>query len=227
MLAVLDRLDEAKRELYEDHVPRRLRPLRAPLDEAAFRRLRDPAEDLALSVTLGAMAQGLAPPMHTHQVDGAALAWAAAALGAREGDVPSAWPPLEPYVRLDEERGRLPLRQRLFFAGREAPSFVAPHYALGRAGALTAMIAMLATKPLGARAPAPADVVAWNGSVRLTRARAGLLVCSEPAVAHGLLVAEGAHDEAWALAAFVVSPEHHRLRAWLGVAVGMGADTPA
>ncbi len=227
MLAVLDRLDQAKREIYEDHVPRRLRPLRAPLDDDAWQRVRDPAEDPAASATLGAMARELAPPMDARRVDGAALAWAATALGVREADVPYAWPPLEPYMSLDEERDGLPLRQRLFFAGREAASLVAAQYALGRRGSLPAIEAKRATKPIDGLALAPDDLVAWVGSVRRTRARAGLLVCGEPRLAHDVLVAEGLDVDAWELAAFVVSPEHHRLRGRLGIAVGMGADAPA
>jgi hypothetical protein len=52
-------------------------------------------------------------------------------------------------------------------------------------------------------------------------------VCGEPAVAHQLITREST-DEAvlGELALFAVSPEHHRLRAKLGIAIGMSADAP-
>ena len=97
---------------------------------------------------------------------------------------------------------------------------VAPLYALARRSVHDVKAALGAS--------APGDVAAWHRAIRMTRVRAGLLVCGEPVVARGVLLGEGAPaDELAELAAFAVSPEHHRLRAWLGVAVGMGADAPA
>ncbi len=220
VLVVLDELDDTMRDFYEDYVPRRLPVRRAPLDATAWSLLRHPDEDDRLSIALGAMVDTLAPPPESRGFDATVLGWAADSLGAGASGVPRGPTPLDPHANLDTVRDMFMLRERLFFAGREATSFVRPHYALARSSVWKVKEALGAS--------APGDVMAWHRAIRLTRVRAGLLVCGEPVVAHRILVGEGAPEEELAeLAAFAVSPEHHRLRGWLGGAVGMGADVPA
>jgi hypothetical protein len=213
------RLEGTERELYEDYVPRRLPARRGRLDTAAWELLRDRDEDMGLSAMLGAIAEKLAPPMDS-RVDSAVLAWAADALGVRDGAVALVDPALEAHADLDEVRAGYLLRERLFFAGREATALVAPYYALARCD-LRTIKAALGDSAVG-------DIEEWHRSIRRTRLRAGLLVCGEPWVVRTVLRGEGTTDEDLAeLAAFSVSPEHHRLRALIGVAIGMGADALA
>jgi hypothetical protein len=211
-------LDESTVGFYEAHVPRRLAPRRAPLDVAAWMLLRDPREDPNLTASLGARAAGSGLAMDARGIDPAALGWAATALGVGPVVAPHPQKPLEAGADLDEVHELFMLRERLFFAGREATAWVAPHYILGRASVWNAKHA------LGVETPP--EYPAWHRAIRMTRMRAGALACSEPALAYRLLAAEGATDELAELCAFAVSPEHHRLRAILGVAVEAAVPVP-
>lgn len=216
MLFALDALEGDALEMFEDYAPRRLYP-RARLDRASWDALRDPEEDAEGGAIEGARSLPKTPPIEsTRGYDSAALAWAAHALGS-DVKVEVKDPELPPRASLDGMHRMFMLRERLFFAGREATAFFGPHYELRRFPSRELHGAL--------HGKTDRDLQVLHRAMARTRVRAGVLVCGEPHVAHQLLVSEGAgDDELAALAAFVVSPLHHRLRKELGVAIGTGAD---
>jgi hypothetical protein len=216
MLAVLEQIEDDVRELLEDYTPRRL-PVPGRLDASDWELLRDRNEDAAVAPLALLRSVLRAPPIANEPgLDTAALKWAADALGA-EASIAVTDPEIAPRSSLYATHHMFMLRERLFFAGREATSYLGPYYELRRCSLRDV------TKALGAQAQG--DVGAWHRALTSTRVRAGVLVCGEPLVAHRLLVAEGAPEEAMAeLAAFTISKDHLRLRKKLGVAVGLNAD---
>ncbi len=201
------------RELFEDYVPRRLLPC-GKLDPSDWALLRDEGEDHGPPTAERPSVS--APPIEkTVGYDSAALEWAVDVLGV-SANIEVTDPPLEPKSSLDATHRMFLLRERLFFAGREATSYVAPYFDLRRCPAHV----------LRAKFPA-FDDGRWQRAMNSTRTRAGVLVCREPLVAFQRLVLECAPEEELCdLAAFTVSAAHQRLRAKLGITVGTNADRP-
>lgn len=219
MLVVLDTIGDDAREVFEDYTPRRL-PVPGRLDAADWELLRDSAEDTPPAQPAHLRSLLEAPPIEaTPAFDSSALRWAADALGAPSAAIAISDPPIVPRSSLDATHRMFMLRERLFFAGREATAYLGPYYELRRCSLRDI------TRALGANVQG--DVAAWERAITNTRARAGLLVCGEPVLAHQLLVAEGAGEALLAdLSAFAVSRAHHRLRKKIGWTVGANADTP-
>lgn len=216
MMAALDDIEDDARELFEDYTPRRL-PIMGRLEPSDWDLLRDAGEDIEVA-SLAVLRSVLEPPPIEAALgfDSAAVKWAADALGAKES-VAVTDPEIAQRSSLDAVNRMFMLRERLFFAGREAAGFLGPYHEIRRCSLREV------TKALGAQAQG--DVVAWHAAVSKTRVRAGVLVCGEPFVAYRLLKAECA-DEALLgeVAAFTVSTVHLSLREKLGVAVGKNAD---
>lgn len=223
MLVVLEKLEDRELEFFEDYVPRRLPvPLRLEASDLAL--LRDPQEDVVTDELARLRPALRAPPIEgTPGFDSSVLRWVAEALGATEAlaSIAKTEPEIPPRAGLDTTHRMFMLRERLFFAGREAMAFFGPHFGLRRCSLRDLRNA------LDAHAPAEAGnaVSRLHRAMTGTRSRAGVLVCGEPVIAFRLLTAEGADEEVLTdLAAFAVSPVHHRLRTKLGVAVGLSAD---
>lgn len=223
MLVVLEKLEDRAREFFEDYVPRRL-PVALRLEAGDLALLRDPNEDLVTDALTRLRPALRVPPIEgTTAFDSSALRWAAEALGATEAlaSIARTDPELPPRAGLDTTHRMFTLRERLFFAGREAMAYFGPHFGLRRCSLHDLRSA------LDAQAPAEAEnaVSRLHRAMTGTRSRAGVLVCGEPVIAFRLLTGEGADEEDLSdLAAFTVSTVHHRLRTKLGVAVGMSAD---
>lgn len=216
MMAALDDIEDDARELLEDYTPRRL-PVVGRLDPSDWHLVRDAGEDIEVA-PLAVLRSAVKPPPITDvpAFDSAVVKWAADTLGAKESLVVTD-PEIAPRSSLDAVHRMFTLRERLFFAGREATAFLGPYYEVRRCSRREL------TKGLGAQAQG--DVVAWHKAVANTRVRAGLLICGEPLVAYRLLQAESADEELLGeVAAFTVSTVHQKLREKLGWAAGKNAD---
>jgi hypothetical protein len=211
MIAAVGELEGKQAEMYEDYTPRRLPALRRALDAAEWQLLCAPC-DTAISAVLAPRTAELAPkPTTVRALDPGVVAWAATAFGVGPGAEAIA-----AGTSLDEAASYFTLRERRFAAGRQAARLRAPHLVL-------AWATPPALERVLAEAGVPGDVRAWQASLLATEMRAGLLVCGEPKVARHMLMAETTSDDLLAdVAAFSVSPAHHRLRAVLGLAVDMG-----
>ncbi|NOU27946.1 MAG: pentapeptide repeat-containing protein [Polyangiaceae bacterium] len=224
VLASLDALAGAARELYEDYAPRRL-PLRVPgrsLEADGWALLRHPLENPAVGDALAPLLPRLdLEPATDGAIDMVTLAWAAELLGAPASDLPKdGAPPLGDREDLDQVWQNRTLRERLFFAGRAATALRFPAHRLDQ----------VSDRPLPKElgVTVTQEIQLWRVGMMLTRARAGMLACGEPLVARQILVREKQNEVTIGhLTLFAVSPAHHRLRAKLGIAIGMGADAPA
>jgi len=210
MIAAVGTLEGQEEELYEDYLPRRLPVLRRGLDAQEWQLLCAPC-DGAISAVLAPKATQLAPrPTAIPALDPAVVEWEVAAF-----DIDAEAEAIAPGTSLDEAASLFTLRERRFAAGRQAARFRAPHLVLAHASprALESVLAEATIK---------GDVPAWQASLLATELRAGLLVCGEPRVARSMLLSERTPEEVLSdVAAFSVSPAHHRLRALLGLAVNM------